>query len=367
MYAISAILFGGCSSQSQSPPAAQSQSPPAAQSQSPPDSKFTNLSASSFPRSPSNLYRVEIIWTTPGRSVKSESVEPVVRIGADSYPMMRTKLVLNRWETLIPVPPGSNNIKYRVSVKWKDNNGGVLQSHIQTSDEFQLRIGNWPTHLEGDLNKAKAGNANAQFNLALKHDMAGEMASAAEWYRKAADSGLKQAQFNYALMLEKGNVIKKDAAMAAEYYERAAKQGLMEARYNLALMLAEGRGVLEDDQAAAAWMKRAADQGYPDAQFHMGYLHRVGEGVPKDDAEAVKWFLRAAENLNLDAQYYTGLCYAHGIGLEQDLVQAYKWLNLAAAANHTRAQRDKEILTNQMTPEAVAEGQRLSVEFKDEQ
>ena len=292
----------------------QSQSPPAAQSQSPPDSKFTNLSASSFPRSPSNLYRVEIIWTTPDRSVKSESVEPVVQIGADSYPMMRTKLVLNRWETLIPVPPGSNNIKYRVSVKWKSNNGGVLQSHIQTSDEFQLRIGNWPTHLEGDLNKAKAGNAIAQFN--------------------------------YALMLEKGAGVRQNIPLAAKYYEKAADAGLPQAQFNYALMLAEGRrGVLEDDKTAVEWMKRAADQGYPDAQFYMGYLHRVGEGVPKDDAEAVKWFLRAAENLHVDAQYNTGLCFAHGIGVEQDLVEAYKWLSLAAA-DHVDAQREKEKLTD---------------------
>lgn len=215
-----------------------------------------------------------------------------------------------------------------------------------------------------DQSKAEAGDSVAQFNLALKHDMAGQLAMAAEWYRKAADSGLKQAQFNYALMLEKGAGVQQDVPLAAMYCERAAKQGLMEARYNLALMLAEGRGVLEDDKAAAAWMKRAADQGYPDAQFQMGYLHRVGEGVPKDDAEAVKWFLQAAENLHVDAQYYVGLCFAHGIGKEQDLVQAYKWLNLAAAANHTRAQRDKEILTDQMIPEAVAEGQRLSVEFQ---
>ncbi len=215
-----------------------------------------------------------------------------------------------------------------------------------------------------DQNKAAAGDSVAQCNLALKHDMAGQLAMAAEWYRKAADSGLKQAQFNYALMLEKGAGVQQDVPLAAMYCERAAKQGLMEARYNLALMLAEGRGVLEDDKAAAVWMKRAADQGYPDAQFQMGYLHRVGEGVLKDDAEAVKWFLQAAENLHVDAQYYAGLCCAHGIGLEQDLVQAYKWLNLAAAASHARAQRDKEILTDQMIPEAVAEGQRLSVEFQ---
>jgi TPR repeat protein len=215
-----------------------------------------------------------------------------------------------------------------------------------------------------DQNKAEAGDRVAQFNLALKHDIAGQSASAAEWYQKAADSGLAQAQFNYALMLEKGIAGKQDTLLAVKYYKLAAQQGLVEARYNFALMLAEGRGVLEDDQVAAQWMKRAADQGYANAQFQMGYLHKIGEGVPKDDAEAAKWFLRAAENLHEDAQYYTGLCFAHGIGVEQDLVQAYKWLNLAAAANHALAQRDKEVLTDLMIPEAVAEGQRLSVEFQ---
>ena len=215
-----------------------------------------------------------------------------------------------------------------------------------------------------ERNKAEAGDPISQFNLALKHDAAGQSATAAEWYLKAADAGLAQAQFNYAWMLEKGIAGKQDTPLAVVYYERAARQGLVEARYNFALMLAEGRGVLEDDQAAAQWMKRAADQGYADAQFQMGYLCKVGEGVAKDDAEAAKWFLRAAENLHKDAQYYAGLCYAHGIGVEQDLVQAYKWLNLAAAADHARARRDKEVLTDQMIPEAVAEGQRLSVEFQ---
>jgi hypothetical protein len=221
-----------------------------------------------------------------------------------------------------------------------------------------------PTAIE--QTKAEAGGPIAQFNLALKYENAGQKTSEAKWYKKAADAGLPQAQFNYAMMLEKkGAGVRQNIPLAAKYYERAAKQGLAKACHNLALMLAEGRhGVLEDDKTAVEWMKRAADQGYPDAQFQMGYLHRVGEGVPKDDAEAAKWFLQAAENLNLDAQYYTGLCYAHGIGLEQDLVQAYKWLNLAAAANHAGAQRDKEMLADQMAPEAEANGQRLSVEFQ---
>jgi hypothetical protein len=163
-----------------------------------------------------------------------------------------------------------------------------------------------PTNIQPPIDRSKAasGNPEAQFNLGLQHDIAGQLVTAAEWYQKAADTGLAEAQFNLALMLEKGTGVKMDIPLAAMYY------------------------------------------------------------VPKDDAEAAKWFLRAAENLHMDAQYYTGLCYAHGDGVEQDLVQAYKWLNLAAAANHRQAQRDKEVLTDQMIPEAVAEGQRLSVEFQ---
>jgi TPR repeat protein len=239
--------------------------------------------------------------------------------------------------------------------------GGSSEIVIPLPNGFQ-HPADVPSPIE--RNKAEAGDPISQFNLALKHDAAGQSATAAEWYLKAADAGLAQAQFNYAWMLEKGIAGKQDTPLAALYYERAARQGLVEARYNFALMLAEGRGVLEDDQAAAQWMKRAADQGYADAQFQMGCLHKIGEGVPKDDAEAAKWFLRAAENLNEDAQYYAGLCFANGIGVEQDLVQAYKWLNLAAATSHAHAQRDKEVLTDLMIPEAVAEGQRLSVEFQ---
>ena len=99
--------------------------------------------------------------------------------------------------------------------------------------------------------KPRRATPVAQFHLALKHDAAGQSATAAAWYLKAADAGLAQAQFNYAWMLEKGVAGKQDTPLAALYYERAARQGLVEARYNFALMLAEGRGVLEDDQAAA--------------------------------------------------------------------------------------------------------------------
>ena len=113
-----------------------------------------------------------------------------------------------------------------------------------------------------DQNKAEAGDPISQFNLALKHDAAGQSATAAEWYHKAADSGLAQAQFNYALMLEKGIAGKQDTPLAVVYYERAARQGLVEARYNFALMLAEGRGVQQDLVEAYAWAARAARQGH---------------------------------------------------------------------------------------------------------
>ena len=52
-----------------------------------------------------------------------------------------------------------------------------------------------------------------------------DMHAAANWFRKAADQGNAQAQYNLALCYERGEGVPADTATALSWYEKAAAQG----------------------------------------------------------------------------------------------------------------------------------------------
>ncbi len=66
------------------------------------------------------------------------------------------------------------------------------------------------------------------------------------------------------------------------------------------------------------------------------------------------------------AQTNLGLMYANGEGVPEDLVLAYMWYNLSAAQGNSRARWNKIIVEQGMTPEQIAEAQRLSREWLEQ-
>jgi len=125
-----------------------------------------------------------------------------------------------------------------------------------------------------------------------------------------------------------------------------------------------GQGVRQDYAEAVAWFRKAADQGLADAQSNLGVMYQYGQGVPQDYAEAVKWYSKAADKGFVLAQNYLGGMYAHGQGVRQDYVLAHMWLNLAAAQGNTEAVKNRDIVAAKMTPEQIAEAQKLAREWK---
>ena len=108
----------------------------------------------------------------------------------------------------------------------------------------------------------------------------------------------------------------------------------------------------------------AADQGQADAQYNLGLAYDVGEGVPQDYVEAVKWYRKAAAQGDASAQNNLGDTYYAGEGVLQDYVEAHKWYNLSAAAGNTIAGELRDLIAKKMTPEQIAEAQRLAREWK---
>ena len=115
------------------------------------------------------------------------------------------------------------------------------------------------------------------------------------------------------------------------------------------------------------WYRLAADQGNASAQFNLGVMYAKGEGVPQDYAEAVKWFRLAADQGDAMAQFNLGVMYAKGQGVPQDYVLAHMWFNLSAAQGDEDAVKNRDIAAGQMTPDQLAEAQRLAREWKPSQ
>ncbi len=106
-----------------------------------------------------------------------------------------------------------------------------------------------------------------------------------------------------------------------------------------------------------------AEQGDATAQFNLGVMYNFGQGVPQDYQEAVRWYRLAAEQGYAPAQFNLGFLYDKGQGVPQDYVQAHMWYNLAAAQNQEQATSMRDGLAEKMTPEQIAEAQRLAREW----
>ena len=117
-----------------------------------------------------------------------------------------------------------------------------------------------------------------------------------------ANAGSAWDQLNLGAAYDHGLAgFPRDPARAVFWYRRAAETGLAEAQFNLAHCLVMGQGVARDDVEALSWMLKAAAQGLADAQFLTGVMFAEGVGAPADPVRATRWLERAARNGNADA------------------------------------------------------------------
>ena len=103
-------------------------------------STFTNLTPRSQPRNESGSYPVEFTWNSRQTALRQDSVRPSVQIGTNYYAMKRIAQLANRWETLIPVPPGTNFVNYRFRVDYLYNSIPVACEDSRVSPLFQLHV-----------------------------------------------------------------------------------------------------------------------------------------------------------------------------------------------------------------------------------
>ena len=220
------------------------------------------------------------------------------------------------------------------------------------------------------LAKAKAGDADAEFRIAVSYSdlgnqkescrwfrMAAENGNgvaqaglgdsyesgsaicgisrdypqAAFWFRKAANQGEAGAQFALGSLYENGQGVPQDYAQAAIWYRKAAEHGLADAQYDLGDFYLFGHGVPVDYAQGIMWLRMAAEQGHPSAQTDLAHSYLTGKFVPQDYALAASWYRKAAERGNPDGQAGLASMYEDGQGLPKSYSEAYFWISLAAA------------------------------------
>ena len=125
---------------------------------------------------------------------------------------------------------------------------------------------------------------------------------------------------------------------AENRYKRDAERGDAEAQFNLACRYNKGDGVARDVKLALKLLHKAAENGHAKAQFCLACCYRDGEGVSRNKSKAFKWLVKSAEQGYSYAQYNLGLFYYNGDGIEQDRSEAMRWFRKAAEQGHAKAQ-----------------------------
>src|ERR1044071_833981 len=214
------------------------------------------------------------------------------------------------------------------------------------------------------------GDADAQYRLAIEFargtgGVKRDYAEAAKWYRKAADQGHTEAQYELGRLYAQGLGVPRNYSDAAKSYLLAAEKGHVAAQHFLGHLYANGQGLetayleapegpsreqgqalareraLQNDYVEATkWWRKAAHEGDAGAQSDLGWLYTHGRGVETNYVEAAKWYRKSAEQGNSISQHWLGHIYLSGNGVDKDEVEAFKWFRQAAEKGSIAAQGD---------------------------
>ncbi|MCR5348603.1 MAG: TIR domain-containing protein [Bacilli bacterium] len=206
------------------------------------------------------------------------------------------------------------------------------------------------------LELAEKGDAQAMLELGdcfvEGEGVEQSLEDAANWYQKAADNGLKEAEekaakcylalaregdplymFNIGLCYCNGEGVEQSYEKGAEWYKKAADLGNAGAMNNLGLLYRHGQGVKASARQAAIWFKKAAENDNPNGFTNLGLLYEeVG-----DLEEAFRQYSLGAEGGDANAMFKVGYLYYHGIGVEQSFEKAFEWYSKGAELGNTAA------------------------------
>ena len=247
------------------------------------------------------------------------------------------------------------------------------------------------------LKKANAGDATAQFQVALELFNAQKADQAAPWMKKAAEGGISGASWFLGQFYLNGTGVPRDYYLAAQWlsatattthrddmqrlynqhkddsfghylqglvayyvekdYAKAAEQFRLvkpadspEGLTMLGVCLGARDNKQRDPKMAVQTLQQAAKAGSAAAKYYLSAMLESGTGTDKDDAKAVKMLREAAAEGIAYAQCKLGIRHMTGVGVSHDLSEAARLflsaerqlhLTSAAAKNLAECYRQK--------------------------
>jgi TPR repeat protein len=186
--------------------------------------------------------------------------------------------------------------------------------------------------------------------------------------RPLAEQGLATAQLALALIYRLGgHGITVNLSESEQWYRRAGESGVLEAQEELAQMYEFGVRASRDPAEGFRWYRLAAEHGTDADEVLLADHYAAGNGVQQDYSEAARWYRRAAEHGHYRAQNTLAEMYENGRGVPRDFVQAYFWYAFAARTAHFDNReigiRGRDRVAAGMIPAQIAEAQRLAREW----
>lgn len=199
-----------------------------------------------------------------------------------------------------------------------------------------------------------------------------------EWYRKAAEQGLPEAQYELAETMDTSFFYNEPPILTSNerlyWYKKSVESVYEPAIIKLAWIysdreLAEAYDLTPKPKEVFQLYTKLVQSGsseYQDfAQLELGRLFLNGVGVKQSYREAYKWFKNAALLGSHKAMIELGKLFSEGNGITQDTVRAYMMFFAFSKIEGAYNPEELEVLTNNMSPQQIEEAKALSQNWQD--
>ncbi|HEX5646037.1 MAG TPA: HEAT repeat domain-containing protein [Nitrospira sp.] len=176
--------------------------------------------------------------------------------------------------------------------------------------------------------------ADASFESGVAAFKKADYQTAYQALHPLAEDGDPKAQYYIGFMHYSGKGVNQDSTEALKWVKPAAESGLAEAQYLFAMMNEEG---LPEPNV------HGKEKGKAKAKAKA----KVRKVAHKE--EAIKWLTLASEQGHVTAQVKLAERHLHGQGVPQDMVQAYAWCGIAQLLAPSRCNPQEYIPTYRMT------------------
>jgi len=194
---------------------------------------------------------------------------------------------------------------------------------------------------------------DADLELGIFQLNRGEFKAAIKEFEPLVKEGYSPAQYQMALIYQKGYGVQKNNEKAFELFSLAAEQNYPDALFSLALMYSAGEGVTKNLTTAFTLTEKAANRGLASAQFNLAVMYYNGEGVSRDYLKASRWYQKAADQNYALAQFNLALMYFEGKGVPKSNEKSYLWNIIAYKNGYALAKKSLEMDERNLGAQAI--------------